>query len=291
MADFCGHPVASLENEKIRIEYLADVGPRLARLFIGNSENLFAELPGQTLDGPNGRFEFMGGHRLWHSPESLALTYIPDQAVTVTQFPDGVRLQAAIEPGSGLAKSMQIRLEGPTLTIDHAMENCGGQPIRFAPWALSMLRLGGKVILPQPTPLEGEAAMLPNRKLVLWSYTQINDPRLQLGDDFVMLDAKPGVPAAKIGYFNTAGWAAYWLGNCVLVKRFEADNTADYPDGGCNMEVYCNDKFVELETLAPLATLAAGQTAHLCETWEIIEDLPSGLSLAAVVEKIATHIA
>lgn len=288
MTDFCGHPVASIENGKIRLEYLTDVGPRLARLHFGSSENLFAELLNQGLDSPNGRFEFMGGHRLWHSPESLALTYIPDQPVQIEKLKDGVRLAGAIEPGSHLAKSMTIRFgsEGSSLTIDHTMENCGQQPLRFAPWALSMMRLGGKVILPQPAPLNGDAAMLPNRKLVLWSYTQWADPRLQLGDKTIVVEAKAVLPALKIGYMNTAGWAAYWLDGTLLVKRFEVSPDRDYPDGGCNIEVYCNDKFVELETLAPLAALAPGQAAYLRETWELYDHLPADLISTELAQRL-----
>jgi hypothetical protein len=274
-SDFCGHPVASFGNGHIRLEYLTDVGPRLARLFVGDSANLFGEFPGQFLDAPNGRFEFMGGHRLWHSPESLAMTYVPDQPVTAVESGSTLRLSAGVEPGSGLAKSISITvLPGEhALTIEHVMENRGSRPLQFAPWALSVMRLGGTAILPQPAAFQGEAAMLPNRSLSLWSYTRVADQRLQLGDDFVLVRAQPAMPAAKIGYLNTLGWVAYWLDGVLLVKRFTVDANAAYPDRGSNVEIYCNDQFIEIETLGPLALVEPGQSARLQERWECFTDL------------------
>ena len=44
---------------------------------------------------------------------------------------------------------------------------------------------------------------------------------------------------------------------------------ATYPDGGCNAEVYCGDRFVELESLGVLGAVAPGQAVKLTETWEL----------------------
>ena len=83
MNQFCGHPTAVLDNGFLHLEYLTDVGPRIARLCLGKSGiNLLAEVPAEV-DTPYGRFQFMGGHRFWHSPEALPRTYIPDQRVTI----------------------------------------------------------------------------------------------------------------------------------------------------------------------------------------------------------------
>jgi hypothetical protein len=38
---------------------------------------------------------------------------------------------------------------------------------------------------------------------------------------------------------------------------------------GCNVEVYCNEWCIELETLAPLCRLEPGQFATHVETWEL----------------------
>ena len=94
-------------NGFLRLDYLTDVGPRIARLFLGKSDsNLLADLPGAEVDSAYGKFQFMGGHRLWHSPEGMPRSYVPDQAVTIETLPDGIRMRAATEPHTGIAKSI-----------------------------------------------------------------------------------------------------------------------------------------------------------------------------------------
>jgi hypothetical protein len=85
--------------------------------------------------------------------------------------------------------------------------------------------------------------------------------------------ATPSLPPIKFGYFNPHGWMAYWLEGVLFVKRFDPNPGAVFPDGGCNAESYVNDKFIELETLAPLAKLAPGATVVHTETWELYETL------------------
>jgi len=42
---------------------------------------------------------------------------------------------------------------------------------------------------------------------------------------------------------------AYWQNGSLFRKSFELLTGVTYPDGGCNAEVYCGDRFVELESL------------------------------------------
>jgi hypothetical protein len=55
----------------------------------------------------------------------------------------------------------------------------------------------------------------------------------------------------------------------LFVKRFEPLAGARFPDGGCNAESYCNDRFFELESLGPLTTLKPGESVYHNETWEV----------------------
>src|SRR5690242_2955987 len=120
MSELCGHPTATLDNGFLRLEYLTDVGPRIARLFPGKSDNnLLAELPEAERPTPFGSFQLMGGHRLWHSPEVFPRTYIPDQPVKVETLSDGIRLGASTEPSTGVVKTIDIHLaaKAPMVTI------------------------------------------------------------------------------------------------------------------------------------------------------------------------------
>jgi hypothetical protein len=116
--------------------------------------------------------------------------------------------------------------------------------------------------------------------LVFWSYTRVNDARLELNDDAIRVRARADLPPCKIGYFNRRGWIAYWRNNILFVKRFTPQIDQAHPDYNCNAEMYCNDEFIELETLAPLTRIAPGQSAAHVETWE----LRSGVTLDSVSE-------
>jgi len=276
VTDFQGHPTIKLDNGQLRLECLADVGPRIVRLFAPNSEeNLLAELPSLGLDTEYGRFEFLGGHRLWHAPEAMPRTYAPDQPVAVEELELGLRLAASPEPGTGIAKSMEIQLlpERAALTLQHTLQNHGVWPVELAPWAITMLRLGGVAILPQPDEPTDPDGLLPNRKLVLWPYTDVKDERLQLGNQVYTLKADAALPPCKVGYRNPKNWIAYWLDGLLFVKRFEYEQASVYPDGGCNVEVYCNDRFIELETLGASVQLKPGETASHSEHWELYDSL------------------
>ncbi len=282
--DFYGLRTRTIENEHLRVEFLLDAGPRLVRLFRrGSNENWFAEVPRKTIPTPTGEYFLRGGHRLWYAPESILRTYQPDNAeVTIEELVDGISLHQPAESLTGVRKSIDIQLRADRMVLTHSIQNTGTQSIELAPWAITMLKLGGVVILPQPVGAIDKDGLLPNRHLVFWSYTRINDSRLELGDKFVRVHTRAELPPCKIGYLNRTGWVAYWRDGLLFVKRFRPRVDRLHVDSNCNAEVYCNDEYVELETLAPLVRLEPGQVITHDETWEFYacvtpESLPSEL--------------
>jgi hypothetical protein len=275
MTQFNDQPTLILENQFVRLETLA-TAPRIVRFQPQGKANLFAHLPPDPMPTPYGDFFLHGGHRLWHAPEATPRAYIPDnEGAEISRFPDGLRLSQPAEPWTQIAKSIEIRLnpQRPQVTIQHELRNDGPWAVELAPWALTMFRLGGTAVFPQPTAPVDPAGLLPNRRLALWPYSQINDPRLRLRDDYILLYARPNLPAFKIGYLNTAGWQAYYLDEILFVKRFDPQPSAPFPDGGCNTESYCNHQFIELESLGPLRPLPPGGTATHTEIWELYDSL------------------
>ena len=290
--DFHGYPVSRLENKVLYVDYLTQAGPRLVRLGLaGSGDNLFAELPDNTMDTPYGEYRFFGGHRLWHAPEAMPRSYLPDNSGLSTQpLPDGVSLVQAVEVGSGLRKIMELHLasDAPRLVIQHTLKNEGLWPIQCAPWAITQLKLGGVVIIPQQRGVP-EPQLLPDRRLTIWNYTRLQDPRLHLGDQYILMDAAPSLPPCKIGTLNPRGWAGYLVGDVLLVKRFDHQPLAAHVDFGCDTEVYCNNQFIELETLGALVTLQPGESVHHTETWELftgIKAAPTSDGVEALVEAL-----
>lgn len=276
MTDFHELPTAILENGHIRLEYLTTAGPRIVGLSYHGSSNLLADVHDMSTDTPLGKYNFLGGHRLWISPESIEKTYIPDgSGLQVERDPNGVTLTGLIEQVTGVRKSIQIELEvgRPVVRLVHTIVNAGSVPIMLAPWAITMFKQGGTLVLPQPVGNTDPQGLLANRFLELWPYTRINDPRLVLRDDFILLHAKAALPPIKLGYASTAGWMAYWFDGILFRKSFDLHPGAAYPDGGCNAETYCGDRFVELETLGALVSLSPGESTQLTETWEVLDGL------------------
>jgi hypothetical protein len=277
MQNFHGLPSAVLENEHVRVEYLTTGGPRIVGLSYNGSPNLLADVFDMVWDTPNGDYLPLGGHRLWTSPESPEKTYIPDKTgLTVEEIPQGVELHGASERPSGVRKSLRIELDpaAALLKLVHTIVNESSSALTFAPWAITQFRQRGTVLMPQPVGNSDVHGLLPNRLLVLWPYTRIHDdPRLVLRDDFLMLHAESALPPIKVGYACNAGWLAYWWNGILFRKSFALQPGAVYPDGGCNAEMYCGDRFVELESLGVLAAVAPGASAQLTETWELYPSL------------------
>jgi hypothetical protein len=274
MNDFYGLPTGILENAHIRLEYLTTCGPRIVRFSAQGGLNLLSELPDFFVETTLGPFYFRGGHRLWRSPELMPGTYSPDNdGLVVEKLDDGVRLTQPAE--TGIAKSVEIHLspDQAAVTLTHQLCNAGRISVKLSPWAITMFRLGGTVILPQPVGNADPQGLLNNRILALWPYMRINDPRLVLRDDFILIRANSDLPPAKIGYYNPVGWLAYWLDGFLFRKTFDIHPGENYPDGGCSAESFCNDRFVELETLGPLKMLEPGSCTSLTETWELYDTL------------------
>jgi hypothetical protein len=59
------------------------------------------------------------------------------------------------------------------------------------------------------------------------------------------------------------------LNGTLFVKRAKYDAGSSYFDFGSSSECYCNDKFIEMETLAPISTILPGGSATHVETWEL----------------------
>lgn len=277
MADFHGLPVGVLSSPHLRVEYLATAGPRLVRLFLAGVEgNLLAEVPGWGWETPYGRYYPYGGHRLWCAPESMPRTYIPDSdGLTVEELADGVRLTRPAERVAVLARSLEVHLDPqrPALTLRHTLRNEADTAVELAPWAITQLPLGGWALLPQNLSPLDEVGLRPNRNLVLWPYTRWEDERLYREAKGLLFQAQARPDPFKIGYFNSRGWIAYARQGVLFRKRFPVYGGRAHPDMECNAELYCNDRFVELETLGPLVRLEPGQTASHVEQWEL-EVLP-----------------
>ncbi|HET6823549.1 MAG TPA: hypothetical protein VFH34_12945 [Anaerolineales bacterium] len=270
---FLGLECHALENEQLKLLVMRSAGPRILSFGFKDGDNLFAELPDARIDDFGGdAFHFYGGHRLWHAPEEPRRTYLPDDfPVDIVSAENGLTVTQKTEAQTGLQKMIEIRLPGesPQVIITHYLTNQGLWPVTCAPWAITQLKPGGTAILPQT---RQDTGVLPNRSLALWPYTDMVNPNVRWGSNYILLDAELDSPF-KIGFPNPRGWLAYWWNGTLFVKRAEYDAQAEYFDFGSSSECYCNDQFIELETLSPIRTIAPGETVSHIETWELYREI------------------
>ena len=291
--DYHGHSTRRLANAFLWVEALATAGPRIIRLGLaGSSRNLLAETPDVGWETPHGRYELFGGHRLWFAPEDPDRVAVPDgRGLVVEAQPDGMLLTGLAELPTGLVRSMALHLPPgrAELEVCHELRNVADRPIDLAPWSITQLPLGGTVLLPERPATPGHHTR-PNRTLVLWPYTDWEDPRFQPLDGLLTLDAQAGRDL-KLGYFNDAGWVGYVRDGAVLIRRFEPLPGRPHPDLGCNVETYVGSRYVELELLGPLTELAPGATVTLVERWQVLAAKPIAdrADLRVLAERIDRH--
>jgi len=275
--DFHGRPSLRIANGAIEIEVLATAGPRIVGLRRdGSSANFLAETPDLGWETAQGRYELLGGHRLWLAPEIAEQSAIPDSdGLVVEPLADGLRLSGALEARTGCVRSIEVRLDPvlPSMSVLHRVDNRGQQPVELAPWSITQLPLGGTALLPLRRAI-AEHQTRPNRNLVLWPYSSLDDPRLDIRDGLVTVDARAGSDL-KVGAFDDSGWVAYVRDGSALVRRFDPALGEPHPDLGCNVETFCGSRFIELEILGPMRVLAPGASTTLSERWEV-RDVPPG---------------
>ena len=283
--EFNGLACRWLANGRLRLAVTTGRGPRIVFCGLAGGRNLLAETPDFTLDSPYGPLHLLGGHRLWYAPEIVGRTYWPDdRAVKLVVLPTGARFIA--EPDHfGIVKELTITIDNdhPRMTVGHRLRNTSDQPLELAPWALTMVPLGGVTILPQPQGPVDPQGLLPNRYLTLWPYSDPTDPRLTWGNRAILVRGEPAV-ANKLGYRNTHGWVAHWLDGTLLVKEFPTHLDSTHPDNGCNVECYLNDQFMEVESLGPLVTVAPGQSVTHDEVWHLHGSIAEIRDEAAALE-------
>ncbi len=282
--DYYGLPTHSISNPCLQLDFLAEAGPRIVRLMLsGSNKNIFAEVPDLKWPTPYGDYYPRGGHRLWHAPEAPIRSDIPDDdGLTSEPLPDGVRLCAPREEATGLRKRVDIHLVDhvPQVIVRHHLQNASNTPMELAPWAITMVPLGGLAVIPQRG---GSNELLPDRHIAAWPYTRWHDDRLHLRDDYLIIDAQARADAFKVGCLSP-GWIGYLRDGAFLVKRFDPQLDQLHPDRNCNAEVYGNHRFIELETLAPLVRLEAGQSVEHVETWEMIAPVDVPTSMAGALD-------
>jgi len=252
-----------------------DIGPRI--LYLASTErrdfNLFGVLPEAGMQTSEGFWRIYGGHRFWSSPEAKPRSYsIDDKPVKIGIRENSLTVYGNLEVGNSVQKEITIEPSSENgIQVVHTIENIGKWPIKLGCWALSVMRQGGFAIIPlKPSKVDGDW-LLPDRHVSLWPYTDLSDERLVLKDGYAFVRQNPKVEKTfKIGAMANPTWTAYWVDGIVFVKQFTQEE-GEYPDFGCNVEVYTSADMLELETLGPLRTIGPSERIQHTETWKVFD--------------------
>jgi len=278
-------------NEVAEVFVTLDMGPRIIKYNLLGKENVFCEHLTEEPQVKETGWKIIGGHRLWHAPESIPRTYeLDNKKLEYTLIENGIQITCDIEKTTGLHKNLIIILSENTAetAVIHDIANKGVWTVEYAVWALSVMAVGGVEIIPTN---QNDSGQLHNTNISLWSYAKMNDDRVYWGDKYITLRQDPNATTAfKMGTNNNHAWAAYINNGCAFVKRYAHFSDEKYPDNNVSFETYTNDFMLEVETLSPIAEVNPGEMLEHIEVWNITEDIqaPENTeeSIQAVVDKL-----
>ena len=279
---FEGYPCVQFGNEEITLWVTTSIGPRILGCSYRGGENLFAQVPDDEFTHPDGESYYVrGGHRLWYAPEVAATTYTPDNhPVEIIELEDGLKVVQEVEANTGIRKSIKISFSqlGNQVIVDHTLTNEGEADIELAPWSITQMRPGGVGIFPQETRIKDPQGFWPNRMVALWPYSEMKSPYVDWGDEFIFIRAEMIDEKFKMGSPNPKGWLGYLWQNTLFIKYAKYSAESQYFDFNTSSQIYCDWRFLELETLGPRTILAPGENVNHCEHWEIFGDIELDIS-------------
>lgn len=273
--------VLTITNGIIEAYITVDVGPRIIRFgYVGEQnimcDNRNAAAPKddhtfQDFFGKGKKWEILGGHRIWTSPESYPQSYYPDLDTVkyeITEF--GAIFTPNPEKENGMQKQLEIKMDpdDANMYVTMSVTNIAKQPQEFSIWGLTVSAIGGTLIIPMNT---NDTGLLANRNISVWPYTNLTDKRLHFGKKYVTLRQDPtNESALKLGFDLNCAEAYYCLGNDIFRKSYETYHPHEkYPDNNCSFETYTCATFIEVESLSPLKVVSCGETVSLTEHWSL----------------------
>ena len=275
--DYKGFKCLKITNGKVVCMVTVDVGPRIIYYGFEDKNVLFVDEKNEVTKG--GEFfdknykkgeiwKIYGGHRLWKSEEDL-YTYNPDNYPVDVQYTGfGASFKNGIQKCTGLAFELEVDMnDDGSLVLTHKIINNSSEIKKIAAWGITVLTKGGVEILPMP---HNKTGFLPNRNMSLWDYTDINDSRISFVGKYLRLEQSCNAKSSlKLGIKNNDGYGFYLVNGMVFFKNTDFEESASYPDGGCNYETYTSDTIMEMETLSPLVELNCKETLTYIENWNI----------------------
>lgn len=261
-----------LTDGKTEVAAALDFGIRIVHLSCAGMENLFYQQPEDLSDGccTKEGWRLYGGHRLWLAPEDERAYHPDNDPVRWTRDERGVLLEQEPDPLLGVRKSIQITFAADGgVCLRHVLTNVSDRPLEAASWGINTVDGGGTASVAFAGTSPGDYA--PQRVVSLWADTDLHDPQLHFTKDWLTARHLRLEESCKIGLYSRQGKAVLENKGQRLELSFDAAPLSQYPDHGCNFELYLNPFFMELETLGVRRLLQPGQSAAHWEIWHLTQ--------------------
>lgn len=273
--------VLSVSNGIIEAYITVDVGPRIIRFGYVGGQNIMCDnrdvmAPKDDKEfhdffGQGKKWEILGGHRIWTSPESYPHSYYPDlDPVKYEITSDGAIFTPNAEIENGLQKQLEVKMnpDDTNMCVTMRVTNIAENPQEFSIWGLTVSALHGTLIVPMNT---NDTELLANRNISVWPYTNLADSRVHFGKKYVTLRQDINIEQSfKLGFDLNDAKVYYCLGEDIFEKSFVTHHGCEkYPDNNCSFETYTNAGFIEVESLSPLKSVSPNETVSLTECWSM----------------------
>lgn len=265
---------------------IADIGPRIISLCCDGGANILFE--DQFNQYTRGDWRLYGGHRFWVGPET-EYAFLPENRPCEVEIEgDMISITQPKDP-MGLQKIMTIcpAVNDAGFCIRHTVRNSGTLLYPGSIWTLTCVQ-PSPVLIPWLTgSAQWQCGMV--RYWCRWENhtTDPADAKWKPHREFFLVD--PDGKEGKIGICSEQGHLL-WLGReYTFLKTFELNPVAQYPDGGCNVEVYTCPDFVEMESLSPVTVFHPGRSYTHIENWYISSETFSPSHWQDAVKKCCEH--
>jgi hypothetical protein len=244
-----------------------------------DGENVFwadPALAGRRGDPTGQEWVNFGGDKSWPAPEAEWRTFTGYGKWMPPPGFDGlphaaridgeaVVLTAPVDRFYGVRHERRISLaaDAPRMTIATTYTRVSGAPQRIGIWVITQFADPVAVFVPVPP-----QSRFPDGH---YMFREAPWPQREVRDGLIRVTRDPGA-SRKLG---SDADRMLWVGEtvmCLVASPRVDDPVVEYPDRGASAEVYTNPdpkRYVELETLGPLATLKPGERIEQTNTYTL----------------------
>lgn len=253
------------------------VGGRVAHFSLNGENILFenAATQGKTMSASEelwlGGYQCDVGPSMRHLPAHFELVQGSNQWNLKGNFAAHVSSPPERQLGIAIEKDFLLAPDTGDLGVVQRMRNISDREVSYCMWDRTLCKGAGFVFFPLNPKSRFKAGWSQRRQANGqddYDGEHPNAPQARVLDGVLVVSATGDV--AQLGADTMAGWIAYARDKLLFVKYFPCYRGRNYSDGGNTVEVYIDQRAVELSPLSPETTLAPGEVCTFPEKWLLI---------------------